>query len=132
MQKVAIAIRDQIEVVDLIVTSPYIRAKQTADLVSQIFFDTKTMSAAELVPHSPPVAFVKWLKAHAGTINSVMAIGHEPHLSSLIGYLLMGEPRSAFEMKKSAVCCLEVTDFDRLGPACATMEWLIPPRFLAD
>lgn len=56
-QKVAMKLRDLIDEVDVIVSSPFTRARQTAEIVSQIFIETKVVEAAELVPSSPPQAF---------------------------------------------------------------------------
>lgn len=131
MQKVALRLRDLIGEVDLIVSSPYVRARQTAEILSQIFFETKVVEAPELVPHSPPQAFVRWIKAHARDCRAVFIVGHEPQLSLFGSYLLSGVQESLFEMKKSGVACFETIGADELGPSSAELKWLLPPKVLA-
>lgn len=132
MQKVAVRLRDLIGGTDLIVSSPYVRARQTAEILSQFFFETKVIEAAELVPQGPPAAFVRWLKAHGRDHQSVMAVGHEPQLSVFASYLLSGQNESILELKKSGVACLEVESFGDLGPASAELKWLLPPKIWAE
>ncbi|MBX2988921.1 MAG: phosphohistidine phosphatase SixA [Bdellovibrionaceae bacterium] len=132
MQKVAIRLRDQVGDVDLIVTSPYLRARQTAEILSQMFFETKIIEAPELVPHGPPQAFVRWMKAHARDLQSVAVVGHEPQLSLLASYLLAGAEESLIAMKKSGIACLETVDVEELGPSTAELSWLVPPKIWTD
>jgi phosphohistidine phosphatase len=132
MQKVAIRLRDLIGDVDLIVSSPYVRARQTAEVLAQIFFDVKDVEAPELVPHSPPQAFLRWLKAHGREVKSMLVVGHEPQLSVFGAYLMAAKTESLFELKKSAVACLETADAEDLEPATAELLWLIPPKIWAD
>lgn len=133
MQKVAIRLRDLIEEVDLIVTSPYIRARQTADILLETFPRTRVMEAPELVPQSPPQAFLRWLKAHARDRRAVMAVGHEPQLSVFASYLLCGKSESLLELKKSGALCLEVDESEEgLEAFAAELQWLLPPRIWVD
>lgn len=128
MQKVSLKLRDLIGDADLIVSSPYVRARQTAEVLSQIFFDVEVAEAPELVPHGPAQAMVRWLKAHARECRTAILVGHEPQLSLLASYLLAGAGDSFLEMKKSGVACLDVGPIDEIGPACAELRWLLPPK----
>lgn len=128
MQKVALNLRELIGDADQIVSSPYVRARQSAEIIAQIFFDTEVVEAPELVPHGPPQALVRWLKAHARECKSLILVGHEPQLSLFASYLLAGIEESILELKKSAVLCLEAGPVADLGPACAELRWLIPPK----
>lgn len=128
MQKVALGLRELIGGADLIVSSPFVRARQTAEILSQFFFDTKVVEAAELVPQSPPAAFLRWLKAHGRESHALMAVGHEPQLSVFASYLLTGQGEPVLSLKKSGVLCLEVESFDELAPGSAELKWLVPPK----
>lgn len=132
MQKVAIRLRDLIGDVDLIVSSPYVRARQTADVLSQMFFETEIVEAPELVPHSPPQAFVRWLKAHGRELKSVVIVGHEPQMTLLMSFLIAGADESILELKKSGAALIETGPVHELGPACGELRWLIPPKILSD
>lgn len=132
MQKVAIRLQDLIGAVDLIVSSPYVRARQTAEVLSQILFETKIVEAPELVPQGPPASFLKWLKAHARDLKSVMVVGHEPQLSVFASYLLCGVQESILEMKKSGAACLELGPLSEVEAGTAELLWLVPPRIWVD
>lgn len=131
MQKVAIRLHDLIGEADLIVSSPYVRAQHTAEILSQVFFETPVQTAAELVPHSPPAAFVRWLQAHARDHRKILAVGHEPQLSLFGSYILAGVNESVLDLKKSGVACFEVGPAEEIGPACAELKWLVPPKIWA-
>lgn len=128
MQKIAMQLRDWIQDVDLIVSSPYTRAKQTADIVSQIFMDKKIVEASELVPQSPPNMFLKWLKAHGKNNRKIIIVGHEPQLSAFASYLMTGKEESIFVLKKSGIACLHVDSWTELSSDTAHMLWLLQPK----
>lgn len=130
MQAVAMRLHGLIGDVDMIVSSPYLRARQTAEILSQIFFETEVEEAAELVPHGPPAAVIRWIRAHARGRSSVMLVGHEPQLSMLASYLLTGKTEALIEMKKSAVACFELPDVEEMDRGRAELKWLAPPKIL--
>jgi phosphohistidine phosphatase len=129
-QKVAMQLRDWFEDIDLIVSSPFTRARQTAELVSQIFIDTKVVEAAELVPSSPPQAFKRWLRSHGDEHERVMAVGHEPQLSILASFLMADQLEPLLEIKKGGVLCLKIASFKNIAPGTAKLLWLIQPRHI--
>lgn len=131
-QKVTMKMRDLIGEVDLIVSSPFTRARQTAELVSQILIETKVVEAAELVPSSPPSAFKRWLRAHGDEHKRIIAVGHEPQLSILASYLMADQLESLLEIKKSGLLCLKIENFKTLAPGTAKLAWLIQPRHIVD
>ncbi|HEY8270723.1 MAG TPA: phosphohistidine phosphatase SixA [Pseudobdellovibrionaceae bacterium] len=131
-QKVAIQLRDWMEDMDLIVTSPFVRARQTADLVSQIFIDTPVVEAAELVPTSLPQSFKRWLRSHGEDHKRIMAVGHEPHLSALASFLMANQLEPLLEIKKSGVLCLNIESFKEIAPGSAKLLWLVQPRQMVD
>lgn len=132
MQKIALELQSWIKSVDLIVTSPYLRARQTAELLSEIFINTKLIESAELVPHGHPDLFVKWLRSHGKNHKKIMMVGHEPQLSSFASYLMAGKSASTLVLKKSGVACLHVPDWDELDMCTAQLLWLVQPRQIVD
>ncbi|HWU41779.1 MAG TPA: histidine phosphatase family protein, partial [Bdellovibrio sp.] len=50
MQKICVKLRDYVKGFDVIVSSPFTRARQTAEILSQIYFETKVIETPELVP----------------------------------------------------------------------------------
>lgn len=128
VQKVSQQLKNWIEDVDLIVTSPYVRARQTAELAAQIFIDTKLVDTAELVPSSPPQAFKRWLRSHGDEHKRILAVGHEPQLSVLATFLMTGQLEPVLEIKKGGILCLEIDSFQNITAGAAKLLWLVQPR----
>lgn len=132
MQKVCVELRDHVKELDLIVSSPLTRARQTAEIISQIYFETKVVEAPELVPHSPPQAFLKWMRTQVRHAKRIAIVGHEPHLSSFASYMLTGKTESFIDLKKSGIIALELESFAHAEAAGAQLLYSIPPKFLVD
>lgn len=115
---------------DMIITSPYTRARQSAQIISQIYDEQKIVQCAELVPQSPPQAFIKWMKSQNFKGNSFAIVGHEPNLSLLATYLLAGNEYAFLEFKKAGLMCLEIDMVKSLGPSSAQLQWLIAPKMV--
>lgn len=115
--------------VDLIVSSPYLRALQTAEMIQQMLGKKlRVMQAPELVPHCPPQAFIKWLKAHARDKKNVIAVGHEPQLSIFLSFLLSGKSESFIEIKKSGIAIVEINSVVDIETTNAQLVGLLSPK----
>lgn len=132
MQKVCVELREHVKSIDAIVSSPYTRARQTAEIISQIYYETKVYEAPELVPHAPPGAFVKWMRTQAKKYKRLVVVGHEPHLSAFASYMLTGKSESFIDLKKSGVICLQMESFAHAEAGAAELMWYVPPRFFVD
>lgn len=114
-----------IEHVDVLATSPLVRARQTADILAA-HFGVPVGETDVLQPDAPYTKFASWIKksAHA---DRVVIVGHEPHLSGLAAWLI-GDTAARLELKKGGVCLVR---FDRLAQRGAgTLRWLMPPDIL--
>lgn len=131
-QKVAMQMREWLKEVDVIVSSPFTRARQTAEIISQIFIDTKVMEAPELVPSSSPQAFKRWLRSHGDEHQKILIVGHEPHLGILASYLMADQMEPLLELKKSGALSLKVESFKNIAPGTAKLLWLLQPRHFID
>lgn len=127
-QKISLKMIELIGKVDLIVTSPYVRARETAEILAQIFYNTKVEVASELVPESPPSTVLNWLKAHCRGLGSVILVGHEPQISNLVSYFLTGHSNALIEMKKSGVACFHFPDVEDVDTVKPELRWLVPPK----
>lgn len=116
---------------DFIVTSPYLRAKQTAEILATALQISNVFEAAELVPLAQASAFAQWLKVHADESFSVLAIGHEPHLSTFASWCLVGGSESFIDLKKSGLITLDINSFVDIHQGSAKLEFLIGPKMLA-
>jgi phosphohistidine phosphatase len=115
---------------DLILSSPYVRAKQTADIVVQVFKaqDKLEMSTA-LTPDGDPEELMAELNRHYRALDSILLVGHEPSMSSLISMLVAGDSSLSMVLKKGGLCKLTAPSSLRYG-RCAALEWLLTPRQL--
>lgn len=110
--------------VQVVATSPWTRAKQTAVLLSREL-DAPVATCEALLPSRPFEALAAWLAGRKET--KVALVGHEPHLSRFVSWLLTGGPRPLLTLKKAQACLLELAE-----PASgkATLLWSLPPRAL--
>jgi phosphohistidine phosphatase len=108
-----------------ILSSPYVRARETAEIVGQVF-------GLEVELWKPLIATANphQLISHLVRVreNDVLLVGHEPYLSELISVLICGNPEAQIELKKGALCKLR-SDHLIYGQ-CATLEWLLAPSQL--
>ena len=127
MRQGAAGLRRLVPRVDVLASSPLARAQQTAAIVQDALDAPKPMLRDELAPGAKPAALAEWL-AFLPSDGIVAVVGHEPHLSELIGWLTTGEARSTVELKKGAACLLEVGSRPQAGSA--VLRWLLTPKQL--
>src|SRR5262245_29578427 len=115
--------------IDLILSSPYVRARQTAEIVAKVLGSGKRLKFSEhLMAEGDAEDLIGQLSRLYYSAASVMLVGHEPYLSQLISVLLTGKPDLAMTLKKGGLCKLVA---QRLAyTRCATLEWLLAPRHL--
>lgn len=127
MRQIADAMRGMDLKFDVILSSPYTRAEQTANIVAGEL-DEEVSYSDYLVPGSNALELI-------GEINDerpqrVLLVGHEPDLSSLISVLITGGSDAGIELKKGGLCKL-TTDKLVFG-RCAALNWLLTPKQLRD
>jgi len=128
LRQIAEAMRAMDLAFDAILSSPYLRAAQTADIVADAFgLQPKIELWEELTPGGNPKALVERLNRLKPVPQSgVLLVGHEPCLSQLIALLVAGNTNAAMDLKKGGLCRLET---ETLRPGrCATLLWLLTPR----
>jgi phosphohistidine phosphatase len=115
---------------ELILSSPYLRAKQTAEIVAEMLGISARLHFTEhLKPMSRLAALVQELAQLDGAPKEVLLVGHEPRLSQFMSLLISGGPNCALTMKKAGLGKLAVDSLH--AGRCATLEWLLTPRQLA-
>lgn len=122
-------LRRAIDAIDVLATSPLVRARQTAQIVADSFKLGRIETSKSLVPDTLPSQFVEWLERHRDK-SVVAVVGHEPHLGLLVTWLLTGVEESHVDLKKGAACLLEVEGAP--GPGSARLCWSIAPSQLRD
>lgn len=110
----------------LILTSPYARAQQTAEILEELW-GTPTEETASLTPGQPPSAFMECLARHSSS-TLIAAVGHEPDLGVLATWLIAGADQSGMDLRKGAACLIVFEDSPR--PGSGLLCWMIGPKEL--
>jgi phosphohistidine phosphatase len=114
--------------VDQVLTSPYVRAKQTASIAADAL-GAPLQEVPALAAGADPASIVAALRDVAGSSTSVMIVGHEPDLGRLVTFLVCGDDQGGVRMKKAGLVKLTIGSL-RAG-RCALLEWSLWPRHLA-
>ena len=126
MRKAAAGLPTLVRDVQLLATSPLTRAVQTAEIVAAEY-GCEVVPLEALAPDHDPEDAVGWLREQEPDLT-VGLVGHEPYLSTLVGYLLTGKRASFLDLKKGGVGLLEMTA--PLQLCGGALEWLLTPRAL--
>ncbi|HET9802878.1 MAG TPA: phosphohistidine phosphatase SixA [Candidatus Acidoferrum sp.] len=115
------------EEADLFVSSPYVRAIQTAEIFASAFkYSKEKIRKSELLlPGADAGALFRELAKYKDA-EAVFCFGHAPHLDEVIAAVL-GSKRDGTELKKAGVACLEL---GRVAPPSGTLVWLATPKLL--
>ncbi|PIQ84783.1 MAG: phosphohistidine phosphatase SixA [Candidatus Omnitrophica bacterium CG11_big_fil_rev_8_21_14_0_20_63_9] len=115
--------------IELVVTSPWARAVQTAERIAQVLGrQAPVRELSALRGDADPSETSLALKAFAG-YHSVLLVGHEPHLSAWLAELVVLRGGLQVVIKKGGVACVEVK---RVPPSqgSGTLRWLMTPKQL--
>jgi len=112
--------------VDLVLSSPLVRARQTAEIVAAAFKrPPKVVEAKELAPDQSAEAVVKLLASHRQS-RQLALVGHEPDLGQLAAWLVGASRPLVF--KKGGVARIDVHDRSVRGGG--QLVWLATPSLL--
>jgi phosphohistidine phosphatase len=112
--------------IDVVFTSPLVRARQTAEIVVAAL-DTRPsiVTIDSLAPGAAYASLMADLEKH-GRKPRLALVGHEPGLGELAGRLIGS--RRAIEFKKGAVCRIDLDELPPNGPG--QLRWFMTPRIL--
>jgi phosphohistidine phosphatase len=111
---------------DVVYTSPLMRARQTAEIVASVFHTRPSIVTLEsLAPGGAYAALMADLEKH-GRKSRLALVGHEPGLGELAARLVGS--RRAIEFKKGAVCRIDLDEIPPNGPG--QLRWFMTPRIL--
>lgn len=108
---------------DRLLSSPYRRARQTAELAVQADLAAQLELEPRLQPGGDSLSLVVELSGRC------MLVGHEPDLSALAAGLL-GAPVGSLRLRKAGFCHLHLTPAGDAAVGSAQLEALLRPRFL--
>lgn len=109
---------------DHLLSSPYTRARQTAQGIADAF--QRPLEAPEaLEPPWRPAELSEWLESRVATGETAVLVGHEPDLSTVLGYWLCGRGAGVpVPMEKGAACALRIRG--HLAPGEVELVWKLP------
>ncbi|WP_423822898.1 phosphohistidine phosphatase SixA [Salinisphaera sp. SPP-AMP-43] len=113
--------------VDDILTSPLLRARQTAAILADYLDDPPVDQADVLAPAMDMEAVDSWLHAHFGE-RRVMLVGHEPDLATWVSWSLTRRRDRLMAFKKAGAALLEFPGAPDGGTG--TLRWLLTAKQL--
>jgi phosphohistidine phosphatase len=108
---------------DLLVSSPLVRARQTAEIFKEVFKVEQMEICEALAPAGEPSDIYKFLHHHKKA-ECIALFGHEPNMGELAQNLLQAEFYIPF--KKAGVCRIDVHDMPPKLPG--ELKWFLPPK----
>ena len=115
---------------DANLSSPLIRARQTADLLAEVLGQESCVDELPaLAPDSSPEQLLAELSSVEGK-EHVILVGHEPALGKLAAFLVNGKNNSdsVIPLKKGGICRIEIEALPPTRPG--QMHWLLTPKQL--
>jgi phosphohistidine phosphatase len=130
-RKAAAGLKQITERPQCVLTSPLIRAKQTATILAEFAGWPKAVECAALAPDESPDEVFAALATQKEKIVAV--VGHQPGLGRLLAACLPAQVRGgvnpeAFELKKMGAALVSFPRAARAGTGA--LQWLVPPRIL--
>ncbi|MBI3287904.1 MAG: histidine phosphatase family protein [Elusimicrobia bacterium] len=109
---------------DLVATSPWLRARQTAEIAAEEL-GAPLVETPLMLPHRSPASLSAWLSGLHD--ERVVLVGHEPHMSRVVSWLMTGGTRTVISLKKAQALLLETR---KASAGSAVLAWSLPPRVL--
>jgi phosphohistidine phosphatase len=125
MEREARAIADLELEIDLIITSPLLRARQTAEIVAERLKIADRSIEDARIAHGFDVEACRAILAAHSDAESLLLVGHEPTMSATLGQLIGA---ANVELKKGGLAGVELADSSSTS---GTLICLIPPKVLA-
>jgi phosphohistidine phosphatase len=114
---------------DCIVSSPLLRARQTAEIVMEgLKFPERMLIWQELAPGCSAAKLFQRFSDISGR-ESVLLVGHEPDIGLLASHLLYGSNKGSIPFKKGGICCIQTHQNTAL--LGGQLKWMLPPKLLA-
>ena len=129
MKQIAQGLRALEMIPDVILSSPLVRARQTAEILLRAFeADEKKLRLIQaLAPSGSRPQLHQEIHAYR-KLQSVMLVGHQPSLGEIAGEIAWGSADHCLELKKGGVCALAIEEL--LPTPRGTLFCLLTPAIL--
>ena len=112
--------------VEVVLSSPLVRARQTAEIVAAALDPRPSLlNVDSLATDGSFAKIIADLEKHARK-SRIALVGHEPQIGELAARLIGS--RHAIEFKKGAVCRIDIDDLPPAGPG--DLRWLMTTTIL--
>jgi phosphohistidine phosphatase len=113
----------------LILSSPLLRARQTAEILLKAFDDKIELKIIPaLAPSGQRPELYREIQLHGKKLESLMLVGHQPSLGEIAGEIAFGSSEYPVEFKKGGACIIELEDVR--GTPKGKMVSLLTPSVL--
>ncbi len=128
MRKAAAGLKVLEAVPEIILSSPLPRAKQTAEILKEVFGKKIPLILVQaLAPGGSRSEVYREIREHQET-GSLMLVGHQPSLGEIAGDIAWGSAEHYVELKKGGACALELERIREVPKG--TLLWLLTPTIL--
>jgi phosphohistidine phosphatase len=117
------------EAPDLVLTSPAVRARTTAELAAEAGEWAAPIVEVDAFYGAGAETVIEALRDAAGDAGRVLAVGHEPTWSHTASLLIGG---GSIRVVTGAVAAVEITTWAGLAPGCGRLRWMLVPRLFTD
>ncbi len=111
---------------DLILTSPVLRARETAEIVSQKLGNIDLTEVSWLACGMSPETALAELAAYA-PFQSMMIVGHEPDFSALVASFIGLRTSASIDLSKASLTGI---DLARLTPGSGVLRFFLPVKLV--
>jgi phosphohistidine phosphatase len=127
LRKTAVAMQKMGLRFDLLLSSPYERAKRTAEIIADKLKLKKLLKFSDnLTSEGNAKKLIRQLNELKPVPDNVLLVGHEPYLSELISTLTTGDMKLEMDFEKGGLCKLKVEKL--YFGSCATLASLLTPK----
>ena len=113
---------------DKILSSPYVRARDTAKILATEFQRANQLSFSDnLIPPANFEALVAEIHEKYD-VDNLALVGHEPMLSQFVSWLTTGDTKMNLILKKGGACCLSADNLYQ--DHRAELIWLLTPALM--
>ncbi len=112
----------------VVATSPYIRCRETADIIAQLSPSHPQITALdELAPAGDPAGLLRWTSNQFTKFDQIAWVGHAPDVGHLTAALI-GNSSSWIRFAKGAVAAIEFDESVEVG--AGELRWLTTAKIL--
>lgn len=110
----------------LALSSPLVRAHQTAEIVANLVGPAQITICEDLVYGGSFSAILQAIADH-GPVKQVLLTGHMPSIGRLVGWLAWNQRDCELRMRTASICRVDLPN-ENATPGFGDLRWLMPPK----